>query len=233
MAKAARKLVVVVVSAGGVDLDERAANAVVWAPYGGEEAGSGLADVIFGRVNPSARLPVTVYTQSWFEAMAGDVATSILNLDLDAGHGRTHRYIKDDARDVKHYFGFGLSYTSFAYSGLRVAREGLGVEVSVTVRNTGRRAGAEVVQVYISGAKPDGVPAPAANLVGFVKVGIPAAASATATVHVPAEQLQTALADGTRAVLPGKYTVWAGGHHPADKEGEAASGPCVSTILTL
>lgn len=59
VAKASKKLVVVVVSAGGVDLqDDHGGNAVVWAPYGGEEAGSGLADVLWGTVNPSARLPV-------------------------------------------------------------------------------------------------------------------------------------------------------------------------------
>lgn len=58
VATVAKKLVIVVVSAGGVDLDGRLANAVVWAPYGGEEAGSGLADVLWGVVNPSARLPV-------------------------------------------------------------------------------------------------------------------------------------------------------------------------------
>lgn len=65
----AQKLIIVIVSAGGVDLDESKAAAVLWQPYGGEEAGSGLADVIWGKTNPSARLPVTVYKQAWADAM--------------------------------------------------------------------------------------------------------------------------------------------------------------------
>ena len=69
VAAAAKKLVLVVVSAGGVDLDEGKASAVLYAPYGGEEAGSGLADILFGHVNPSARLPVTVYKQAWADSM--------------------------------------------------------------------------------------------------------------------------------------------------------------------
>ena len=69
VAAAAKKLVLVVVSAGGVDLDESKASAVLYAPYGGEEAGSGLADILFGHVNPSARLPVTVYKQAWADSM--------------------------------------------------------------------------------------------------------------------------------------------------------------------
>ena len=69
VAAAAKKLVLVVVSAGGVDLDESKASAVLYAPYGGEEAGSGLADILFGHANPSARLPVTVYKQAWADSM--------------------------------------------------------------------------------------------------------------------------------------------------------------------
>eukprot|EP00662_Eupelagonemidae_sp_cell21_P026884 gene26884-34436_t len=73
VSRAAKRLIVVVVSAGGVDVDEQRADAVLWAPYGGEEAGSGVADVLTGRVNPSARAP------AWYDGMAGDVATSMLS----------------------------------------------------------------------------------------------------------------------------------------------------------
>ena len=88
------------------------ADAVLYAPYGGEEAGSGLADVLWGKVNPSARMPVTVYKQAWADAMNcknytespgrarkynADCDTSILQLDLERGIGRTHRYLSDAA----------------------------------------------------------------------------------------------------------------------------------------
>ena len=122
VAAAAKKLVLVVVSAGGVDLDESKASAVLYAPYGGEEAGSGLADILFGHINPSARLPVTVYKQAWADSMncknyteapgvarryMEDCDTSILQLDLEHGAGRTHRYITDTDAHVKHFFGYG------------------------------------------------------------------------------------------------------------------------------
>jgi hypothetical protein len=114
VAAVAKKLVIVVVSAGGVDLDESQAAAVLYAPYGGEEAGSGLADVLFGRVSPSARMPVTVYRQAWADTMNcknytespgrtrkynADCATSILQMDLERGVGRTHRYLSDTGEE--------------------------------------------------------------------------------------------------------------------------------------
>jgi hypothetical protein len=92
------------------------ADAVLYAPYGGEEAGSGLADVLWGKVNPSARMPVTVYKQAWADAMNcknytespgrarkynADCDTSILQLDLERGIGRTHRYLSDVATYVR------------------------------------------------------------------------------------------------------------------------------------
>ena len=66
VAAVARCVVVVIVSAGGVDVDETHAAAVLYAPYGGEEAGSGLTDVLFGKTNPSGRLPTTWVTQVMF-----------------------------------------------------------------------------------------------------------------------------------------------------------------------
>jgi hypothetical protein len=273
VASVSKELVLVIVSAGGVDVgDETAAHAIVFAPYGGEEAGSGLADVLFGKVNPSARLPTTWVTQSWADDMncpnftevpgqqrhyTSPCNTSILRLDLEAGVGRTHRYIQDTATYVKHAFGFGLSYTTWAYSGLTVhtahERDGktdeaadttgraamtngspLAISVELTVKNTGAVSGAEIVQIYVSGAKVPGLVTPLHNLVGFVKVELAAGASQTVRMAVDTFQLETTQADGSRAVVPGTYTLSAGGHQPADSEGTAgSSGPAVSTTLVL
>lgn len=211
----------------------------MWQPYGGEEAGSGLADVLFGTVNPSARLPQTFYTQAWADTMNNNVTTSYLAFDLEVGVGRTHRYVADTyaANDtyVKHRFGYGLSYTRFEYSGLTVSHSGGTVSVRAMVKNTGDVDGAEVVQVYLSGAP--GLPnlvTPRHNLVAFKKIDIAAGATAAAEFAVPAEQLQTAMEDGTRRVVPGMYTVSVGGHQPADPEGDAgSSGECVSDTVQL
>lgn len=185
--------------------------------YGGEEAGSGLADVIFGYTNPSARLPLTVYKQAWADEMncknfseAGGVArhyvgpicdTSILRLDLEAGIGRTHRYIKDTAKFIKHKFGYGLSYTSFVYSDLQVAFESGNLTVSVNVKNTGRMDGAEVVQCYAIPPKLSQMPAgaPLQNLIGFTKVNLVEGSSKVFVVPVDTSQLETAMNDGELA----------------------------------
>jgi hypothetical protein len=170
-------------------------------------------------------------------------ATSILRLDLEAGVGRTHRYINDTASFVKHGFGYGLSYATFAYSALTVHKTDAATDTDavpprlsaqVHVTNTGTVAGVEVVQVYASGAKVAGLVTPIQNLLGFVKVELQAGASKTVHVPLDAFQLETAQADGTRVIVPGAYTVSAGGHQPHDAEGAAgSSGPSASVTLTL
>ena len=235
VARSAARLVVVVVSGGPVDIGDAtfdAADAVLWAPYGGEAAGDGVADVLFGRVNPSGRLPSMVYREAWAEAMNAAAETSILNLNLDAGAGRTSRYVRDAAAHVRHTLGFGLSFTAFVFAdGSAAVGAGGDLVVRASVTNTGARAGEEVVQAYLSGAALPGTPS--ASLVGFVKVALPAGAQGTAEVRVPAARLQTANADGTRALVKGQYTVWVGGHHPHDAEGDAALGPCLALSVTL
>ena len=249
VAKVSKKLVIVVVSAGGVDVDETKADAVLWAPYGGEEAGGGLADVLFGKVNPSARLPVTVVKQSWADAMNcpnftetpgspriehADCNTSILHLDLEEGAGRTHRYIRDPATHVKHRFGFGLSYTTFSYKGVTVSGTAPNLTAVVEVTNTGSVDGAEVVEVFASGTVVPGLPTPIQNLVGFAKVQLAKGATSTVRVQIDVAQLATAQADGSTRLIPGEHTLWAGGHLPNDPEGAAGtSGPTVSTTITL
>ena len=109
VAKARKKLVLVLVSAGGIDVDESLADAVLWQPYAGQAAGDGLVAVLWGDYSPSARLPQTVYRQE-----------SILSFDLEVGQGRTHRYLKNHSL-ARHHFGYGLSFATFEYSSLKVA----------------------------------------------------------------------------------------------------------------
>jgi len=239
VAKVSKKLVVAIVSAGGVALDETPACAVLWAPYGGEEAGSGLADILWGKVNPSGRLPLTIYSQEWAKHMncpnyTQDCSTSILHFDLDVGVGRTYRYIKDESL-VQHHFGYGLSYTKFAYNGISVDThvEPLGMTITFQIKNTGKIAGTEVVQAYLSGAHVTDLPTPIHSLIGFQTHFLTPGEVRDITIVVPKAQLETAMADGTRKIVSGTYTISVGGHQPQDKEGEATSGPCISTQIFL
>lgn len=174
--------VIVTVTAGGsVDaapwIDQVAALLQNW--YPGEEGGTALAEVLFGDVNPSGRLPI-----SWERKLSDNPS---YNFYYPTPGTLTIPY-KDDIfvgyRGYEHNgvkplfpFGFGLSYTSFKYSGLTIQQtEGrvkgdVGYEVSFDVTNTGTKAGADVAQVYVSEDKPQ-VPRPPQELKGFARVSL-------------------------------------------------------------
>ena len=250
------RVVGVVVSAGGVDWDESLVDAALWAPYGGMQAGPGLADALFGAANPSARLPVTVYRDAWAAAMdcpapASGAArhatcpTSLRNLNLEAGVGRTYRYLSPANAHtyVRHAFGFGLSYAAFRYAALTASVSGAGVNATlraaVTITNTGGVAGRDVAQLYATytGANaPAGLVMPLVNLVAFAATDVlaPGAAQTVAFDVDVGDRLATALDDGSREVLGGTYALSAGGHQPGDAEGTAgSSGPNVQTTVVL
>ena len=131
--------VVILLNGAPIDVTawEPAANAIVEAWYPGEQGAKALAEILFGEVNPSAKLPVT------FPKHAGQLP---LYYSYKPS-GRGYAYCDDDGRP-RYPFGFGLSYTTFAISDPAVSLSDDGVLVSCTVENTGARDGAEVVQVY-------------------------------------------------------------------------------------
>ena len=166
-------------------------------------------------------------------------ATDIRHFDLELGLGRSHRYCggmsECATKHTVHKFGFGLSYTTFAYSDLMVSASSKTITVSYTVANTGKIAASEVVQVYM---KLTGEAAkqgqPVHNLVGFkMHHGIPAGTSVAGTMVVDHESFATAMADGTRLVVPGAYVLSVGGHQPGDVEGQAASGNVLSATVHI
>ena len=122
---------------------------VAW--YPGQQGGNAVADVLFGDANPAGRLPVTFY-----ESVA-----QLPSFADYAMEGRTYRYFRGEPVFP---FGHGLSYTRFEYSNLRLSRPDVAagdpIEVEVTVKNTGARAGEEVVQLYVRDVEPA---RPAAN----------------------------------------------------------------------
>jgi beta-glucosidase len=153
--------------------------AILEMTHGSEEQGDGLADVLFGDYNPAGRL-----TQTWVR----DEADLPVMMDYDVRDGRTYLYAK---KKPLYAFGYGLSYTSFAYSHLRVAstlKEGETAMVSVEVKNTGARAGDEVVQMYVSheGSK---VGRPVKELKGFARVSLQAGEVKTVMLPLAAKDL--------------------------------------------
>ena len=138
-------LVLTTGSALAVDWAKEHVPAVLVAWYPGQRGGSAVADVLFGAVNPAGRLPVTFYKES----------EKLPAFDDYAMRGRTYRYFEGEPL---YPFGHGLSYTKFEYSDLKLDRArvapGGSLLVSVNVRNTGARAGDEVVQLYVRELSP-------------------------------------------------------------------------------
>ena len=141
--------------------------AIVHLTHSSEEEGHGLADVLFGDYSPAGRL-----NQTW---PTGD-AQLLPMMDYDIRHGRTYMYLKDKPL---YAFGFGLSYTSFAYEGLRLSSPSTKADGEVTatvkVKNTGSRAGDEVVQLYVQHLGSV-VERPQIELAGFERVHLNAGA---------------------------------------------------------
>jgi beta-glucosidase len=153
--------------------------AILEMTHNSEEQGDGLADVLFGDYNPAGRL-----TQTWVR----DEADLPPMMDYNLRNGRTYLYAK---QKQLYAFGFGLSYTSFAYSHLRVVpvlKEGEPVQVSVDVKNTGGRAGDEVVQMYVS-HQGSSVARPLEELKGFARVSLKAGEMKTLTMPLAAKDL--------------------------------------------
>ncbi|TDT31431.1 beta-glucosidase [Streptomyces sp. BK208] len=192
VAAANPRTVAVVNSGGPVELpwrDEAGAVLLAWFP--GQEGGGGLADVLLGRAEPGGRLPTT-WPDTLADAPVTGTGPADGRLDYDEGLHVGYRGWLRRPRKPAYWFGHGLGYTTWAYEELALpasVRAGDDLTVRVRVRNTGARAGREVVQVYL--ARPaSALDRPARWLAGYAAVRARPGETATATVHVPARALR-------------------------------------------
>jgi beta-glucosidase len=172
----ANKHTTVVINAGGPVLMSRwiaQVPAVVDMWYGGQEGGNAIADVLFGDADPSGKLPVS-FVKEWKDSPAyGHYPGENLQVDYAEGIYVGYRYFDKQKIEPLFPFGYGLSYTKFDYSDLKVspnqASSGKPVEVSLRVRNSGSRPGAEVVELYLHDGHSS-VDRPIQELKGFRRV---------------------------------------------------------------
>jgi len=154
--------------------------AIVHLANSSQELGNGLADVLFGDYNPAGRT-----SQTWPKSLEQLPEM----MDYNIRNGRTYMYFKGEPL---YPFGYGLSYTTFAYSNLRTSAASLPatgkMDVTVDVRNTGRRDGEEVVQLYIKHMDST-VERPNEELKGFTRVVVKAGETKPVTIALPAERL--------------------------------------------
>ena len=177
--------------------------AILNAWYGGQAAGTAVADILFGDYNPAGRLPVTFYKGDQDLPEFGDYSMK----------NRTYRYFTGKPL---YSFGYGLSYTTFNYGQLSVpasAKKGTAIPVSVQLKNTGKMDGEEVVQLYIK-RKNQSADGPIRSLKGFARVSLKAGEQKTHKFLLSAEDLTFVDAKGTSLPLTGEIEISIGGSQP-------------------
>lgn len=200
-----KPLIVVVTAGSPLQISEisQLADAVIYAWYPGEEGGNAVADILFGNVSPSGRLPIT-FVKS---------AAQLPNYAEYSMNNRTYRFMKEEPL---YPFGYGLSYTTFSYSNLILpptVKAGESVTVSVNVTNTGTVAADEVVQFYLTDDQAS-VRVPIRQLVGFKRVNLNPGETQRVEVVLNPEQLSVITDAGKRIVEPGTFSLTAGGGQP-------------------
>lgn len=187
-------------SALAINLAEEQADAILQAWYGGQAAGTAVADVLFGDYNPAGRLPVTFYKSDG----------QLPDFEDYSMQGRTYRYLQEKPL---YPFGYGLSYTSFLYNDVSLSRNsmraGETVDLHVSLRNTGKMDGDEVVQVYVKNkADKDG---PVKTLRAFRRVHVKAGSTSDLCISLPSKTFEWYNESKERMdVLPGKYIIYVG-----------------------
>jgi beta-glucosidase len=201
------KPVVLVLESGScLNVDAPGIRGVLQAWYPGEEGGTAVAEALFGKTNPSGRLPITFYRSL-------DQVPAFRDYKMDR---RTYRYLHADQTPL-YPFGFGLSYSRFNYSKPEIGPGGLrGLaphQIAVTVKNTSAIEGDEIVEAYASRAGA-AWPEPLRRLVGFTRVHLKAGEAKRVRVIVPRAALATADGNGSLTILPGLYSISLGGGQP-------------------
>ena len=200
-------------SAVAVNWAEQYVPAILQAWYPGGEGGTAVAEAIAGDFSPSGRLPVTFYKS----------ALQLPPFEEYSMANRTYRYFSGDAL---YPFGYGLSYTTFAYRNLQVDNQNVSAEGSVTisvdVANTGRTAGDEVAQLYLTHNVITGAPLRA--LQGFQRVHLNPGEQKRISFTLRDRDLSVVDQDGKRRIIPGKVNAWIGGGQPIKTGGRRAPG---------
>jgi beta-glucosidase len=209
-------------SALSVNWAKEHANAILDAWYSGEEGGAAVAETLSGRNNPAGRLPVTFYT-------GVDQLPAFEDYSMKA---RTYRYFEGTPL---YPFGYGLSYTSFSYSGLKLASDtitaGDPLNASVTVTNTGKVAGDEVAELYLNFPRVAGAPLKA--LRGFQRIHLEPGTSQEVKFELKPRDLSMVSEAGEPIVPEGEFTLTVGGSQPNGDSSHLSQSFRVKGTLSL
>lgn len=218
--KTGKPVVFVMMTGSAIALPWEADNipAILNAWYGGQSAGTAIADVLFGDYNPAGRLPVTFYRSDNDLPAFGDYSMA----------NRTYRYFKGQALFP---FGYGLSYTNFLYKNASIGNaDANGTRIAtMQITNTGKMDGEEVVQVYISGS--NGGKAPIRSLRGFQRIQLKAGETKTVKIPLAANAFMVINEEGMSVPMKGAVSYYIGGGQPGQTL--KTSGNIVSGSIQL
>ncbi|MCL2051934.1 MAG: glycoside hydrolase family 3 C-terminal domain-containing protein [Lachnospiraceae bacterium] len=203
-------LVLLTGSAMAINFADEHANAILQGWYPGAQGGKAIARILFGEANPEGKLPVTFY-----RSLKELPAFTDYNMK-----GRTYRYMTCDAL---YPFGYGLSYTEFAFENIKALEESVtsvGLNISLTVRNIGKMAGGETVQAYV---KICGKNAPHFQLKGIKKVSLEPGEAKEVKLFLPREAFGLYNEEGELVINKGEVSVFIGGQAP-NKRSEELTG---------
>ncbi|MBQ5340009.1 MAG: glycoside hydrolase family 3 C-terminal domain-containing protein [Oscillospiraceae bacterium] len=208
------KPVIIVAAVGSAINVEADCDAVIHAWYPGQSGGKALADILFGQVSPSGKLPVTFYEDADRLPAFEDYSMA----------GRTYRYTRDN---ILYPFGYGLTYSKTACSDLDVS----GRKVTVKITNTGKTDTDDVVQFYLKDDSACAAPYP--SLCGFVRVHLAAGETKTAETEIPEIAFTSVDENGVRAVRGKNYTLYAGTCQPDPLSEQLTGTACLSKTISL
>jgi len=218
---------IIAVITGGCPMNlvevNKLADAVLLVWYPGEEGGNALADIIFGKLSPSGRLPVTF-------------PKSLKQLPEYEDYnmtGRTYRYMKEEPM---YPFGYGLSYTTFSYQDIKLSRrkikEGKFTTVSCTITNIGQYSSDELVQLYISDDNAS-VDTPIFSLKGIKRIRLAPGESKEISFSIRTDMLELVNNNGESILEKGTFTIYLGGSLPSARSIELGSTKGLKTKLIL
>ena len=196
---------------------------IINAWYGGQAAGTAVADVLFGDYSPSGRLPVTFYKSD----------SDLPPFDDYSMQNRTYRYFKGEAL---YPFGFGLNYTKFTYSNLKLSKKAItkneSVDAEVTVTNSGKTTSDEVVQLYLThlNAKMD---APLYSLKGFKRIHLAPGTSEKVKFTLTPDILSLVNDDGKSVEAAGKVKISIGGSSPSKRSEELGTAKDAEAMIMI
>lgn len=198
------------------------ADAVLYAWHPGTQGGLAIADILFGDVNPSGRLPVTMLRHVGQIPLYYNRKSN--GRPINEYYGEAHFINYQDMPGSPLYpFGYGLSYTTFKYEDIKLNKTIIGmneeIEVTAVITNTGTRAGEEVVQCYVRD-KVSSVTRPVKELKGFKRINLKPGQSESITFTLGYDELSFYGRDGKQIIEPGEFIVWIGSNCLTDLKTE-------------